>query len=189
MITRVGFKLANNYSISNNNSKYQSQPIMSKMRAPLGDCFVSFGSKETESATNEVSKLKKIMYSTDAPAKNMINELASEAKESGYSKITTLHVLKHGLKEVDKYIDTLNTGKKEPKVKPSTVELLSELVNPDMFSKKQYRENTQKIVKNQIEQIDELLKEHKSEFENKSEKITFSDDMVDSIWSLKQETQ
>ena len=189
MITRVGFKLANNYSISNNNSKYQSQPIMPKMQASLGDCFVSFGSKETESATNEVSKLKKIMYSTDAPAKNMINELASEAKESGYSKITTLHVLKHGLKEVDKYIDTLNTGKKEPKVKPSTVELLAELVNPDMFSKKQYRENTQKIVKNQIEQIDELLKEHKSEFENKSEKITFSDDMIDSIWSLKQETQ
>lgn len=189
MITRVGFKLANNYSISNNNSKYQSQPIMSKMQASLGDCFVSFGSKETEDADNEISKLKKIMYSADAPAKGMIKDLASEAKESGYSKITTLHVIKHGLKEVDKYIDTLNSGKKEPKVKPSTVELLSGLVNPEMFSKKQYRENTQKIVKNQIEQIDELLKEHKSEFENKSEKITFSDDMVDSIWSLKQETQ
>lgn len=191
MITRVGFNLLNsNYSILNNknNVKYQSQPVLPKTQGLIGDSFVSFGSKEDDVEEKKDTKLSKIMEATNAPAKSWIKELKKEAKDTGYPQITTLHVLRHGLIEADKYIDTLNTTKKEPKIKPPMVEVLNEEINSELFTNKEYREDLQHLIKEQIINLDELLAEEKPNFENIQDKeISFSDDMVDAIWASRKE--
>lgn len=191
MIPKIGLALTGNniyknYTNKNNVTYKKSQS--SGMSVPSGlksDCFVFFGAKKGLSE-NENSKLQKIMYSADTSAKSLIAGLKKEAADSGYSQITTMHVLRHALVDADKYIDTLNAIKKEPKVKPPLVDILANEINSELFSKKEYRDDVQKIIKDHIKNVDDILAENMPS-STKNTEVSFSEDMLDAIWATRED--
>ena len=77
-----------------------SNPVVPEFEKPLsggGQAFyVPFTAAKAnmKSGSGSKSKYNDLMYRLDTPAKQYLNEVAQEALESGYSKVTTLHVIR-----------------------------------------------------------------------------------------------
>ena len=140
---------------------------------------------------HKMSKLENIMYYADTPAKNMINALKAEAKESGFNKVTTLHVMKHGLVELDKYIDDLDSGKKDFNAEtiPSLGIFFGVETSDKMLVDPELRKLVKLLIQQEIKVVDGLLEKEKPEVVNIKDDIQPSDDLIDSIWSIREENE
>ena len=132
---------------------------------------------------HKMSKLENIMYYADTPAKNMINALKAEAKESGFNKVTTLHVMKHGLVELDKYIDDLDSGKKDFNAEtiPSLGIFFGVETSDKMLVDPELRKLVKPLIQQEIKVVDGLLEKEKPEVVNINDDIKPSVDLIDSI--------
>ncbi len=205
MITKIlpyGFGKSNNFTNLDKNSlqdkKNQNQilSVDNKYVSKLpysGDNFVYFTAspKNKKSSDHSKEKLEDILYYSDTPTKKLISMIQQEALDSGYDKITTLHVIKHGLNEVNEYIEKLNNGDVDynPESSPEIVNLLVENSTPVMFTDSVVRNELKPVIENNIKIIDEILDKNKPKNTSKQSDIVLSDDLIDSIWSTSKESE
>ena len=188
MITRIGANIESKkktYTSDNIKSQINKNSADKKLDLPQSlnlNYFVSFGAKQPK---KDSKKLETIIYNSDLQSKNLLKLLSKEAQESGYDKITTLHVIKHGLEEVDQYIADVDARKKTPKINPGLVDILKEDIRADIFSDNELRKKVQPIIRENIKILDELLQENKPKDKISSNDIVLSEDMVDSIWAIR----
>lgn len=207
MINRVGIDFGRKYNSSlinkksNNSSPNQKQPSQTLInqdfqgggRADLS-YFIPFtggADKNKNASVHKMSKLENILYYADTPSKNLINALKPLAKETGYDKITTMHVIKHGLVELDKYIDDLNSGKKDfnAEFQPPLGLFFSIEASQKMLAIPELRKKIQPVVKEQIGIVDRILAAEKPENPDFTKEIGLSDDLTDSIYSIRKEDE
>ena len=192
MINKIGFELSKrcnkkiNSAENVNKNDFISKPEeFEKSAGRLNlNYFVPFtGKKDKVSGT---SKFDTIMFHTDTSAKNLISKLEKDAKDSGYGKITTLHVLKRGFEEVNQYIDDLNSGKKDYSIDPvpPMAEILQEEISDKLFLTSESRKNLQTMLDMYIDVLDQVLEDEKPEIVQNSNKLMFSDDLIDSVWGV-----
>lgn len=190
MINKIGFEFGKRIKsdIKENNNKNNSVSNPDKFKSSAGklniNYFVPFTGKKDKS--NGSSKFETIMFHTDTSAKNLISKLEKEAKETGYDKITTLHVLKHGFNEVNQYIDDLESGKKDYSIDPvpPMAEVFQQDVSNKLFGTSELRLQLQMLLNNYCDVINEVLKNKKPNTFQQSARTVFSDDLTDSIWGV-----
>lgn len=199
MILKVGYNVNGRKQVNNNNWAKSNQqvpvapPPISQSRIAGNDklpnfsnigSFIPFTAKK-DSNPAILSKLDNIMYATNTPSKNLIKKLEVEAEKSGYDKITTMHVIRHNLIELDKYFEDLDSGKKdydESKL-PDAAQYIADEINSDVISKRELRQKIHPIIKKYIVEADKVLDEERPEKVDKNEPIIFSQDLTDSIFS------
>lgn len=204
MILKVGYNVNGRKQVNNNNwvKSHQQVPIapppISQSRITGNDklpnfsnigSFIPFAGKK--SSGDKPSKLDALMFSTNTPSKKLIKILEEEAKDSGYNKITTMHVIKHELIELDEYIDDLNSGKKDfdEERQPVLGSYLTGTLSTNIMSKPELREKIQPVLKEYIKEADKILKKEKPETAEDQDSIPFSQDLTDSVYSLFKETK
>ncbi len=154
--------------------------------------FVKFtGTNNQNSSIHKMSKLENILYYSDTPAKNLINTLKIEAKESGFDQITTLHVIKHGLVELNKYIEDLDSGKKDYDYnnQPPLALFFCIVSCYKMISDPELRKLIHPLIKDEIVRLDKIISSFKSESHSSNKNSFLSDDLTDSIWALRKEDE
>ena len=177
-----------------NNSKMLSNQTFQGEGLAYQSFYIPFtgGVNDKKANAHRMSKLENIMYYADTPTKNMINTLKKEAQKSGFHKITTLHVIRYGLAELDRHIEDLDSGKKDynaETVPPLGLFLVYE-TSDKMLVEPSQRELVKPVIKQEIELLDNLLYTLKPGFLNTTEdEITLSDDLIDSIWSMRKENE
>ena len=203
MILKIGYNV-NGQKISNN--KYGQKPQSKPTVAPppkfqnnlttndklsnfnsIGS-FIPFTAKKDEKTVGK-SKIDSLMYNTNTPSKVLIKKLEKEAKDSGYNEITTMHVIKHELKELDKYIDDLDNGVKdfEEAKQPTYSMFLSGTVN-NLVAKPELRKAIHPVIKKYIKETDKILKDEKPENIIPEDNIKFSSDLTDAVHSFFKES-
>lgn len=208
MINRVGIDFGRKYNSSFINKKSvnnapneiesfsktrSNQDFKESGRADLS-YFIPFmggADKSKSSGGHKMSKLENILYYADTPSKNLINALKLEAKASGYEKITTMHVIKHGLVELDKYIDDLNSGKKDfnPDFQPPLGIFFGLESSPKMLVLPELREKIQPVIKEEILNVSKILERERPDKADLSKDIGLSDDLTDSVYSIRKENE
>ncbi len=196
MITRVGLNLDKNYSSfqnrvhNNKTTQLMSNPVVPEFEKPLsggGQAFyVPFTAAKAnmKSGSGSKSKYNDLMYRLDTPAKQYLNEVAQEALESGYSKVTTLHVIRHGLQELDDFIDAVNADEidvNDP-LRPAATFTLEGSISAGVIKDDEMRKQLQPAIKEQIKKLDETLEQLKPQ--RKPQKMNsqlMSDDLIDSL--------
>ena len=193
MITRVGLNLDRNYSNFRRNNLQKSQtmsnPVVPEYEKPLsggGQAFyVPFTAKANmKSGTGSKSKYNDLVYRLDTPAREYLSEVADEALASGYSKVTTLHVIRHGLAELDEFIDKVNADEvdvNDPQ-RPSAAYAFESSISRSIIHDEGLREQLQPAIKEQIQKLDEKLEQMKPQ--RKPQKLNsqiMSDDLIDSL--------
>ena len=152
--------------------------------------FLGKSSSTNKTDSSKVTKLENIMYYADTPTKKLISNLRSEAFNSGFDKVTTLHVIEYSLNELNDFVNALDSGSVEfnsLEKHPYLVDLISNEASPDIFSDKNLRKNLKKAVASFSKDINKVLAEHKSEKSVKKDDVTLSDDLVDAIWGIRAE--
>lgn len=194
MITKIGLELGKKTRVSQdrNNSvqhiSYSNE--QNKFENTAGklniNYFIPFLGLEDKNG-QQVSKYSSLMFHTDTSAKKLIKQLEQDVKDTGYDKITTLHVLRRGMLDCDKYLQDLETGKKvhDIDLQPPMAEVLSDEVG-NIFSTTEQRKKIKPLLKVFIKELDELLEIEKPDTVNHKSKFEFSDDLTDSIWSIRQ---
>ena len=152
----------NYLSIPENNSSKRYNPAF----------YIPFTAKTTVQSHNK-SKLNDILYNSDTSTKNTLSLLQKNLKGTGYTHITTLHVIKHELTELNKFIDCLDKGEKDINIDdmPPVAEFFSQMCSKVMFSNPELRKAIKPVITSNIEKLDDLLKENVSE--TKSSNIPF----------------
>ena len=170
----------NYLSIPENNSSKRYNPAF----------YIPFTAKTTVQSHNK-SKLNDILYNSDTSTKNTLSLLQKNLKGTGYTHITTLHVIKHELTELNKFIDCLDKGEKDINIDdmPPVAEFFSQMCSKVMFSNPELRKAIKPVITSNIEKLDGLLKENVPETKSSSNgnSINLSEDLTDSIWALKEE--
>lgn len=102
-----------------------------------------------------------------------------------------MHVIKHDLVELDKYIDDLDNEKVDyDSVKqPSIGSYLDAQVADEMLSKPELRKKVQPVIKKYIVEADKILEEEKPETVDLSKPINFSQDLTDAVFSFFRNTK
>ena len=177
-----------------NNSKMLSNQAFQGRGLAYQGFYIPFtgGINDKKANAHKMSKLENIMYYADTPTKNMINTLKKEAKASGFDKITTLHVMRYGLAELDRYIEDLDSGKKDynAETAPPLGFFFGYETSDKMIVDSSQRALVKPVIKQQIELVDNMLYSLKPGFLNITEnEITLSDDLIDSIWSMRKENE
>lgn len=193
MITKIGIDLDKRCKIlSSKNEMAQSGSFASNM--PNDVCtagklnlnyFVPFLGVNNKK-DDVKSKYSTLMFHTDTSAKKLIKQLENDAKETGYDKITTLHVLKRGFIDTCKYISELDAGTKDINIDmyPSMVGILQNEIG-NIFSQQESREKVKFLLNVYINALDEILDAQKPKSISADNKIEFSEDLTDSIWGLR----
>ena len=75
--------------------------------------FLGKSSSTNKTDSSKVTKLENIMYYADTPTKKLISNLRSEAFNSGFDKVTTLHVIEYSLNELNDFVNALDSGSVE----------------------------------------------------------------------------
>ena len=207
MIFKVGYNV-NGQKFSND--KYGQNPLQRQVTPPpriqnnlsnndkLSDftsvgSFIPFTAKKEEKSASK-SKFDTLTYNTNTPAKVLIKKLEQNAKASGYDSITTMHVIKHELKELDKYIDDLNKGNKDYNFEkqPIFATYLEQESTKDVVSKPELRKLIQPVIKKYIKEADNILEEEKPNTTNvnvNANDIKFSSDLTDAVYSFYKENK
>ena len=192
MITRIGYNLENKnftkkYYVTNTQTRNNNfNQNVSEFNLPY---FVPSFTAKSDKHTQ--TKFDEIMYNANTPAKNLINELEKEAKETGYGEITTMHVIRHGLNDLCKYIEDLDSGKKDfdAELQPSLGLYLSSETTPLLLSKQELRDKIKPILKEYIQLADDILLNEKTPERTKTKKTILSQDLTDSIWAFSKATE
>ncbi len=197
MITKIGIEANKRFSTRNNNSKNlpennNKQKSSQYFENTIGKLnlgyFVPFtGLKENK---KNKSKFETLMFHTDTSAKKLIKQLEQDAKDTGYNEITTLHVLRHDFIEAKKYVQDLNEEVKDysTAVKPPMVSILESAVG-NIFATEDTRQKLLPHIDNFIEKLDEMLEVNKPVSQKNKSELSFSDDLVDSIWGLRENNE
>ena len=192
IVNKIGLdfkKYNNSFTEKSKDNRYNTTP--QEFKGTVGQLninyFVPFTARGNKKS-NGNSKLDNILFYTDTSAKNLISTLQTEAKASKYDKITTLHVIKHGLNEINQFIEDLNSGKKDYNTDelPVMAEVLGEQTVPSMFSNLNSRKTIQPIIKEKIAKIDDILADNKPNNVNINKGVNFSEDLIDSIWGIRE---
>ena len=204
MILKVGYNVKGQNKTNNNWAKnYQQSPVapiqVSQNRIANDDKLPNFGNigsfipftAKKDGESEKSSKLDSIMFSTNTPSKKLIKNLEVEAKESGYDVITTMHVIKHNLIELDKYIDDLDSGKKDydEEKQPNTALYIASEISNEVISKPELRKKIQPVLKQYIKEADKILDEERPKEVDKDKPIKFSQDLTDSVFSFFKEVR
>ena len=151
--------------------------------------FIPFTAQKGEKPVGK-SKIDSLMYNTNTPAKVLIKKLKEEAKDSGYNEITTMHVIKHELKELDQYIEDLDSGKKDfDEAKQPTYSMYLGATIDNLVSKPELRKEVKPIIKKYIKEADKILQDEKPENVTPKEDIKFSSDLTDAVHSFFKESE
>ena len=194
MITKIGIELGKktraaadrNSSVQNKNYSNETQKFENTAGKLNINYFIPFLGVNDKNG-QQVSKYGSLMFHTDTSAKKLIKQLEQDVKDTGYDKITTLHVLRRGMLDCDKYVQDLETGKKvhDIDLQPPMAEILSDEVG-NIFSTTEQRKKIKPLLKVFIKELDELLEVEKPDRLNHKTKFEFSDDLTDSIWSIRE---
>lgn len=196
MIPRVSLNLDKNYSsFQNRVQKNKTTQSMSNPVAPEYEKSFSGGGQtyyvpftaakaNMKSGVGTKSKYNELVYRLDTPARQYLNDVAEDALESGYSKVTTLHVIRRGLQDLDKFIDAVNADEIDANdpLKPAAAIMLEETISPSIIKDEEMRNQLQPAIKEQIQKLDEVLEKLKPQ--RKPEKLNsqlMSDDLIDSL--------
>lgn len=193
MITKIGYNIENknvaqkHYATNvqtKNNSNFNRN--VNELNLPY---FVPSFTANADRHTK--TKFDEIMYNANTPAKNLINELEKEAKKSGYSEITTMHVIRHGLNNLCKYIEDLDNGTKDfdADMQPSLGLYLGTETTPLLIAKKEWRDEVKPVIKEYIQKADDILAAEKTPERTKTKKTILSQDLTDSIWAFNKATE
>lgn len=199
MITKIGLNIDSNNKKYGTNT-YVKSPVNKTDNSgytPKTDLpktsmnyFIPFTANSRKEEDPTKSKYNDIIYSADTPGKQLLNEVKKEALASGYDKVTTLHILRHGFVELDKYIDDLNSGKKDINTAkaPAMVFPLQTTVTATIISDPKLRKKLQPEIKNNIKELDKLIENNKPAHQpEKLSDIPLTEDLIDAIWSAKEE--
>lgn len=207
MINRVGIDFGRKFNSNlinrkpNNNSANQNSTFKTQANQDFKgggrtdlSYFIPFtggADKSKSSGSHKMSKLENILYYADTPSKNLINALKPEAKADGYDRITTLHVIRHGLVELDKYIDDLNSGKKDfnAEFQPPLAMFFGIEASPKMLVMPELRKKIQPVVKAEILNVSKILERETPDNADLSKDIGLSDDLIDSMYSIRKENE
>lgn len=198
MIEKVGLNLkgSRNKDLHNKqpqDNKFQNEEKFDKHFHPqfLKNYYIpSFTAKESG---KPMSKEDRILYLMSSPAKTMLKSLQKSALETGYDKVTTLHVMKYATQEALNYIDDLESGKKDFDVENRSplATYISVDSHPNAFAKTENRKKIKPVLQKELHVLDELIKANKPETEPSfnSDSIRMSDDLVDSVFVFSQEEE
>lgn len=156
--------------------------------------FVPFGAKSSSGTkpAPKMSKLENIMYYSDTPTKKLIANLKKDALDNGFKNVTTLHVIRHSLTELNEYLAKLDSGKvdfNDYKDRPDTAEVIIEAIPSNIFRDTDCRNSLKKILKNNITSIDTILKYYKKDTASCLDDITLTEDLTDAIWANRKEDE
>ena len=190
--TGFRYNFNNNISVSENKNSFEDKSYTSVPLDLNKIYFIPFLGKKTDNASggSKMSKLENIMYYSDTPTKKMISSLKEDAKKSGFDKITTLHVIKNSLLQLNNYIDKLDRGEEEftsVDEHPYIADIISKQASSELFTNIGLRKNLKQLALNYITIIDSTLNKNRPEKPDLSGNITLSDDLTDAIWGTRKE--
>ncbi len=198
MINKVGLNLNGfgNKDLQNKqpkDNKFQNEQHFDNHLNPqlLKNYYVpSFTARES-SKPMSMSKEESINYLMSTPAKKMMKNLRQSAFDTGYDHVTVLHVMKNGIERALKYIDDLDSGEKDFDVdtQPPLAMVFYNETSYKSFSDPENRKKMKPILLQELDKVNKLIEENKPEtpppFD--TDKITMSDDLVDSVYYTLQE--
>ncbi len=197
MITKIGFELGNRYNNSIPEKKNCVTPVIKPADNTTNainklnlNYFIPFTSKAKNSQADE--KYNDLMFSADAESKELISSLKKEARQTGYNEITSLHVLKHMLVEIDKTVDKLISGETNysTDVLPVSIDLFNEYTAYNAFSVDENPKKIQPVIKKYIKEVDNKLEKGKNKNNSSTkEDIKVSERLIDSIWKARNENE
>lgn len=201
MITKVSFKLDRGLFTQFNNANTVTNPVLKKENESINNnetsfpnvgmnYYVPFTGKDKNKENPVKDKYDDIMYAADTPTVQFLNDVKEKASEDGYPKVTTLHILKEGLIEADKFMDALNNEEVdlETAILPKFSGVLRQ-IHPDILSDEEMRKQVQPVIKKYIDVTSKLIEENKPE-ENvavENPNIKLSDDVIDAVWGAMEE--
>lgn len=193
MITKIGFNIDKksfaqyNYINKQNDKDNSIAPPPNNKLSDFTTSQAYFVSFTANNKTHSDTKLDKILYNTDTPAKKLIEKLETEAKNTGYDRITTMHVIKHDLLELKKYIKDLDNGEKDFNTdeQPAIGKFLSTITTPLILSKPENRKKITPVIDKYIEEVDKILEKEKPQNVEANSPISFSQDLIDAIWTFR----
>ena len=172
MITKVSFKLDRGLSTQFNNANTVTNPVLKKENESKNNnetsfpnvwmnYYVPFTGKDKNKENPVKDKYDDIMYAADTPTVQFLNEVKEKASEDGYPKVTTLHILKEGLIEADKFMDALNNEEVdlETAILPKFSGVLRQ-IHPDILSDEEMRKQVQPVIKKYIDVTSKLIEEN-----------------------------
>lgn len=184
--------------ILNNNKKDNNSEVNNYSTMPQGlslNYFVPFGASSSDSKNNQKSKLENILYYSDTPTKKLILKLKQEAKDDGFSNVTTLHVIKHAFNDVVDFIDNVNAGKEDaqnPKKAPDMVAILVGKTSDEIFTDKNLRNKLKEIIQDSNKNIDTILSKYRNEQNPQNpqnQDVCLSEDLTDAVWGTRKENE
>ena len=154
--------------------------------------FLGKTSSESKSVNAKNSKLENIMYYSDTPTKKLIYNLKNDALNSGFSAVTTLHVIKYSLNELFDYIEKLDSGKEDfnsSEDHPDMADIIIAETSSNILSDPNLRKSLKKIVKNNIITLDAMLDYYKKDSATNVEDVGLTEDLTDAVWGNRKEDE
>lgn len=182
-------------SPSENSEQEKAKPSPSLLHS----YFVSFGASELDKTKktakadiDDMATLSKMVQNKMTPdAKDLYETSTQLAKEYGHKKINQLHILRVGLEYTKEYIDGLNSGDityGDP-FYTAIPSIFEEELGEKVLKDKVRRNRILPIIKKEINILDKKLAASAPSNENPQAKtkITFSDDLLNDVYSLYQQ--
>ena len=136
---------------------------------------------------NPNSKETSITSIMNTPAKNLMKRLQKSAEETGYDKVTVLHVMKEATADTIKYIDDLESEKTDynPDQMPPLASFIMGSTVATAFYNSENRKKLKPVLQQEAKLIDQLLDENKPDVKNNinAKDIKMSDDLIDAVYS------
>lgn len=196
MINKVGLNLNGSRKQDLHNKQpqdnsFQSEENFNEHLNPefLKNYYVPSFTGTGKGSDKNVTKADQINFYMSTPSKNMMKKLQKSAQETGYDKVTVLHVMKYALEETITYVNDLDKGGKDfnAETQPPLPMLLAYETTAQLFNKPEYRKKAKPIINQELAHINKLIEENRPEHKNTDKEIKMSDDLVDSIWSIVKE--
>ena len=135
----------------------------------------------------KMSQLEVLEYYYTNSASNLVDDATQIAIDNKNSEVTHFHIWRAGLSKLDKTIDDLNSGDKNySDLKNDSIpSLFEDTASHDLLKNEEIRKGFQKIVKEEINQLDDIISQlPKNEI---TAKPKLSEEVVRDIWNPRED--